>query len=93
MSNLAERLRHLRENAGLSAKALDVLADLTPGHTTLIETGRRADPSASTVEALASVLGVTLDWLVTGEGREPSERSVRAAVDAARRAKSPKPAA
>lgn len=64
---LAERLRWARERAGHSARGLDNLAKITPGHTTLIESGRRADPSGKTLGALALALGVTVDWLLRGE--------------------------
>lgn len=71
MKTLADRLKYAREIAGHSARALDDLAKLTPGHTAAIESGRRIDPSASTMTALAKALGVSLDWLVAGSGTPP----------------------
>lgn len=71
MKTLADRLKSTREGAGLSARGLDELAKLTPGHTAAIESGRRHDPSASTLTALARALDVSLDWLVNGVGARP----------------------
>lgn len=69
MSGLAVRLREARERVGLSARALDEKAAITPGHTTLIESGRRESPAVETIRKLAAALGVSIDWLVTGEER------------------------
>jgi transcriptional regulator with XRE-family HTH domain len=69
MQTLAQRLRRARDASELSARRLDKLAGLTPGHTTLIESGRRLNPTAATAAALARVLGVSLEWLVSGRGR------------------------
>lgn len=75
VSGLAERLREARERAGLSARALDEKAGITPGHTTLIESGRRESPAVETIRKLAEALGVSIDWLVTGResGTLPGE--------------------
>lgn len=50
----------------------------------MIETGRRTNLEAKTARAISSVLGVTLDWLLSGAGPEPKQRAVVAAVEAAR---------
>lgn len=71
MSGLAERLREARERAGLSARGLDEKAGITAGHTTLIESGRRAKPTAEIVGKLAAALGVSIDWLVMGRESGP----------------------
>lgn len=78
MDSIAERVRWIREQTGLSARAVDGLADLTPGHTALIESGSRADPSAGTLTKIARALGVSLDWLSDGQGLPPSEVHLRA---------------
>ena len=83
-SSIAERVAIIRGLSGLSQRALAELAGLNASHVRLIEDGDRADPRTSTVVALAQVAGCTADWLATGEGREPSEESVRAAVERAR---------
>lgn len=78
MKTLAERLRWARGLTGLSARDLDRLAHLTPGHTNNIEAGRRKEPSAETVRSLARALGVSCDWLIDGNGMAPSEQQLRA---------------
>jgi len=82
---LGSRLRATRALVpDLSAKELDRLAALSPGHTTMIELGYRPRVEARTALALADVLGISLDWLLRGSGRSPSPRTVRAAVARAR---------
>lgn len=62
---LAERIRELREAAGMSRRALDDRAHLTFGHTQGIECGRIRSPEAATVKAIADALGVTTDALLS----------------------------
>lgn len=50
----------------------------------LLESGQRQSPSAETAAAFASVLGTTIDWLVTGKGERPTKDGVAAAVKRAR---------
>ena len=64
---LAERIRCLREEAGLSRRALDDRAALTAGHTQGIESGRMRSPELATVKAIANALGVSLDALLSDE--------------------------
>jgi DNA-binding Xre family transcriptional regulator len=68
----------------LGTRELDRLAGLTAGHTSAIETGNRPNVEARTAAGLCRVLGVSIDWLVLGDGRAPTERTVRAAVHSAR---------
>jgi len=84
LSTLTGRLHHLRELANLSARELDRLSRLRQGHTALIEKRASDNLETSTAQALAGVLGVSLDWLIAGDGKMPSARIVRAAVEAAR---------
>lgn len=69
----------------MSARELDRLADISEGHTSLLESVVD-DVRATTLAKLSRVLGVDLHWLITGEGREPSARMVKAAVETARSA-------
>lgn len=86
--DLPTRLREARAHvADLSARDLAELAGLSPSHITLIESGRRPRVHASTAAALCEVLGLSLDWLVSGKGPTPIPRRVRAAVETARRAR------
>ena len=81
-----ERIALARSLAGIPRSDLDALAGLGRGHVSMIETGRRPNLEAKTAVALASVLGVTTDWLLTGEGKAPTKRAVHAAVERARAA-------
>lgn len=63
--DIAARLKFARARLGISARELDRRADLTEGHTSLLETGTRGI-EALTAAKLAEALGVSLDWLVRG---------------------------
>lgn len=82
--SVVERLKQARTMAGLTGSELGKLAGLSGGVVSMIESGNRKDPSGSTVAALARVLGVTADWLLTGSEPDPTEEQVKAAVTAAR---------
>jgi len=56
---IAQRIRSLREAAGLSQQELAVRGDLSMSLVAKLEQGKKADPRASTVLGLASALGVT----------------------------------
>ena len=81
---MANRIRKCREWVGLDAYALSRLIGKAPSYIGLLESGRRHHPRADTLELIASVLGVSIDWLVSGRGRGPSSASVRAAVERAK---------
>lgn len=83
MKTLPERLAWARGAAGLSARGLDRKAGLHGGHTQLIESGRRVDPSSETVKRLARALGISIDWLIDGNGMAPSEDALRSMRDSA----------
>lgn len=76
---LKVRLKRAREMAGLSARALSSLAGLTPSHVSLIEAGQPGIGSKTAMK-LAGVLGVSLDWLLTGHGEAPTKESIQKAV-------------
>lgn len=71
-NTLAERLRYAREKRRLSARALSRRAHISAAMVGLIERGTTDDPKGSTIKALAAALGVTTDWLLTGEGDGPT---------------------
>lgn len=68
---LRGRLKRARQKLGVSASRLDAQAGLTRGHTWQIETGRKPNIELETASKLADALGVSLDWLVRGEGAGP----------------------
>ncbi len=55
---LALRLKALRESSGLSQQEIAVKADLSLSLVAKLEQGKKADPRASTLLALADALGV-----------------------------------
>ena len=55
---LARRLKALREQAGLSQQDVAVRGDLSLSLVAKLEQGKKADPRASTILALAEALGV-----------------------------------
>ncbi|MBX3261083.1 MAG: helix-turn-helix transcriptional regulator [Labilithrix sp.] len=80
---VGHRIKELRLEAGISARALSRLSGLaSAGHVASIEGGSGARPE--TLSAIARVLGTSLDWLVDGKGSRPTARAVRAAVERAR---------
>jgi transcriptional regulator with XRE-family HTH domain len=77
---IAKRLRVLRVSAGLSSRALSLLAGLSAKHAWQVEAGAIACPTADSLRDYARVLGCSVGWLANGEGAAPSARKVRAAV-------------
>jgi transcriptional regulator with XRE-family HTH domain len=71
LAPIAQRLKALRENAGMSQQSLAVSAGLSVSLVSQIERGSRADPRMSTITALAGALGITLDELVGRNGPAP----------------------
>lgn len=84
---MRERLRRARTLGGLSQRELATLAGLSPSHVGLIEQGRVDDLGSGAASSLATVLGVSLDWLVRGLGRRPAAADITAAVAKARQSR------
>jgi transcriptional regulator with XRE-family HTH domain len=55
---ISARLRSLRESAGLSQQEVAMRADLSMSLVAKLEQGKKGDPRASTLLALAAALGV-----------------------------------
>jgi transcriptional regulator with XRE-family HTH domain len=64
MELLAERLRTIREERGFSQTALAARAGLNLGNVNELEQQRKTSVRADTIVALASVLGVSSDFLL-----------------------------
>ena len=79
-----ERLALLCERADTSHRDLDRLAGLSEGHITMMLRRQSGRIENATAVALSETLGASLDWLLAGKGKPPSERDVRAAVERAR---------
>ena len=80
MKTLSGRLRWARKAAGISISQLDHLVGLTPGHVRQIETGTLKDIRVSTANRLSKALGISIEWLVTGDGTAPSAGEIRRTV-------------
>jgi transcriptional regulator with XRE-family HTH domain len=73
---IRERLRELRQAAGLTQQALAFKAGLSISAVVQIENGSIPDPRLSTVCALARGLGVTLDGLgAEDDAQEPASEA------------------
>lgn len=64
----------------LSGREMSRRAGLSDSMWGLLESGEKAEPSASTMDALAILLGVTTDWIIARRGNDPSPEHVRAAI-------------
>ncbi len=82
MSNtsLAERVKWARGVAGVTQERLAKLCGISGPHVSLIESGDRCDLKLRVLVALAQGLGVSMEWLATGVGDEPTEEQIREAV-------------
>src|SRR5579883_1129230 len=69
--SFAARIKYAREQRGLSQTALAKSLRISTGAVGQWETGR-VRPSHSRIDTLASILGVTPDWLA-GEAPEPAD--------------------
>jgi transcriptional regulator with XRE-family HTH domain len=76
LAPIARRLKELREIAGMSQQSLAVSAGLSVSLVSQIERGSRVDPRVSTITALATALGVSLDELVGRNGSVPPRGEV-----------------
>jgi transcriptional regulator with XRE-family HTH domain len=83
MDTLATRAEYLRRTAGLGVREADRLAGTHRGQCAQIERGHRENPRRDALVKIAALYGARLDWLLTGEGKAPSERSIKRAVAAA----------
>lgn len=86
LQTIGDRLAFVRGLAGVSSNHLARLAGLpASSHLRLLERGGRRNVAAATVAKLATALGVTTDWLISGIGNEPEEASVKKAVAVAKK--------
>lgn len=81
--NIGQRLKDLR-GADVSTKELDKLSGVSPGTVWAIEKSQSGNAQAKTLAPISRVLGVSLDYLIRGDGERPTREAIRAALDAAR---------
>lgn len=75
-------MRLARAATPMSARALSIRAGLSSAaHVGLIERGTVAQPSGATLQKLAAALGVSMEWLQTGEGAGPAKSDGDAKAD------------
>ena len=77
LASIAQRLKALREKAGLSQQSLAVSAGLSVSLVSQIERGSRVDPRMSTITALAEALKISLDELAGRNGSAPPHEKNR----------------
>ncbi len=69
MIRIGQRIQHLREQKGLSQRALAEAAGISPSALSLLEAGRHS-PSVATLEKLADALGVSVAAFFTDASEE-----------------------
>ncbi len=55
----------------MSTRELDAAAEVAIGRTWQIESGRKANVEVKTIARIATALGCSIDWLVSGVGEGP----------------------
>jgi transcriptional regulator with XRE-family HTH domain len=75
------QLKQARELAGLSQRELSRLIGQSETYVGQVESGEISSPTVRVATDIASTLGLSLDWLLTGLGRAPSKTHVRSSVD------------
>ena len=88
--SVGERLHWARSIAGISARELDRLAGKAQGHCAIIEARGQSSARGDTLRAYCAALGLPLGWLAFGEGDDPTDEQIHAAVAAARARVEPK---
>jgi transcriptional regulator with XRE-family HTH domain len=74
-SPFGARLREARVARGLGLRELSRAASVSHTIISLLETGRQEAIEVRAAVALAKALGVTVEWLVTGDGDGPKPAS------------------
>lgn len=92
-SDLGRRVASLRRAAGIGARTLSLRIGATHSVIAQLESGDIQDLRSSLALPLARSLGVTVEFLLTGEGKAPTPEQVRAAFDSAPSEAGPQPPA
>ena len=93
LQGFSDRLRRAIDLGGVTISEAARLARLSTNAVQFYLSGRRENPSGESAVQIARALGVSLDWLLTGTGEEPTANDVLAAVERARAAATPDEAA
>lgn len=80
---LAQRLAQIRAVWGVSARQASRVCGLSPTMWSVIESGSKPDPRASTLVSIARATSIALAWLASGEGPlfEGASLDIRARAD------------
>jgi transcriptional regulator with XRE-family HTH domain len=81
-ADMGDRLREARQARGLSLRGLAERLGVSPSLISQVETGR-ARPSVSTLYAIATTLGISLDELLFIDARRPASEPLAGSGDAA----------
>lgn len=81
--SIGDRVRAERARLGLTQRELAAQARVSPGQVGHIEAGTRTNLETGTLAPIAGALGVSVDWLLSGEG--PRERRLEQTVEHAPR--------
>lgn len=73
MEDWRSRLEKLIAVRGISQRELADQAKVSRSHITMLLNGERKDMTFKRVSAVAKVLGISLDWLATGETCQPQQ--------------------
>lgn len=79
---VGQRIKHARFLAGLTARCVALLSQRSAAWLIALEHGHDVALRAASLKAIARALGVSAEWLQTGEGEPPTEASIRAAMAA-----------
>jgi transcriptional regulator with XRE-family HTH domain len=77
---IGKRLAWAREAAGLSGRRLADLAGLSSPYLLKLERGDYVSPGVDRVGHVAGVLGLDLNWVLSGVGEPPAVETIKAAV-------------
>lgn len=69
---IGQRIARARKAQGETMAAFAARCGLGPMHIGAIERGARRNITPETILRIASALGCSTDWLLTGEGRAPT---------------------
>lgn len=73
METLANKLKSLRQQADLTVSQVSQRTDITERYLRYLESGRRTNPSAKVLHALATLYGVSVGQLMNGSN--PGQKS------------------
>ncbi len=75
---IGARVAKARRLRGLSQRGLAKAAKLAASHVFTIEANQspKANHTTNTISSLAGALGVSMEWLITGEGEAPTDERV-----------------